>query len=198
METVDVWTLKEQTPLDERSKRDLDFIETFSGKSVYFMEPDPEDFDIIDIAHALSNTCRWTGHCRFFMSVAEHSIAVSYLCDEPLAGLLHDASEAYLTDVAKPIKPFLENYMAIEDKIMRALAIKFGFNYPLSVSVKAADNQQLSTEAYYLVPSRGDPWSWDRWSVNGKRPLVNEGIKPVGFTPGEAEFRFLRRYHEIL
>jgi uncharacterized protein len=194
---VDVWTTKERTPVDKRSTRDLDFIETFGGKRVYFMEPQPDDFDINDIAHALANNCRWTGHCRFFMSVAEHSVAVSYLCDDPLAGLLHDASEAYLTDVAKPIKPFLENYMAIEDKIMRAIAAKFKFNYPLASSVKAADNQQLSTEAHHLVPSQGDHWSWDRWSVGGKRPAVENGIAPVGLTPIQAERVFLNRYKEL-
>ncbi len=194
---VDVWELKERTPVDQRSARDLDFIETYMGKRVYFMDPRPDDFDITDIAHALSNNCRWTGHCKFFMSVAEHSVAVSYLCDDPLAGLLHDASEAYLTDVAKPIKPFLENYMDIEDRIMKAIAKKYGFKYPLATSVKLADNQQLSTEAAFLVPSKGNHWAWDRWSVGGKRPNVEDGIAPVGYTPKEAEFRFLSRFKEL-
>jgi hypothetical protein len=194
---IDVWTLKERTPVDLRSAKDLDFIETFGGKRVYFMDPRPDDFDINDIAHALSNNCRWTGHCSFFLSVAEHSVAVSLLCNDPLAGLLHDASEAYLTDVAKPIKPFLENYMDIEDRIMKAIAEKFGFSYPLSKSVKWADNQQLSTEAHYLVPSKGDHWSWERWSAGGVRPVVDEGIAPIGYTPKEAKWRFIQRFNEL-
>lgn len=194
---VDVWTLKERTPVDKRSAKDLDFIETFSGKRVYFMDPEPDDFDILDIAHALSNNCRWTGHCKYFVSVAEHSVSVSKLCDDPLAGLLHDASEAYLTDVAKPIKPFLENYMDIEDRIMKAIAKKFGFKYPLNKSVKLADNQQLSTEAHYLVPSRGDHWSWDRWSADGVRPAVEKGIVPIGMHPSMAKEVFLKRFKEL-
>ena len=196
-QAVDVWTLKEQTPVDKRSAKDLDFIETFSGKRVYFMDPEPNDFDILDIAHALSNNCRWTGHCRYFMSVAEHSVAVSKLCTDPLAGLLHDASEAYLTDVAKPIKPFLENYMAIEDRIMRAISKKFKFQYPLVQSVKDADNQQLSTEAHYLVPSHGNHWSWARWSRDGVRPVVADGIVPIGMHPTDAKRIFLERFEEL-
>lgn len=181
-----------------RSDRDLDYIETYTGKHLYFMDPKPEDFDINDIAHALANTCRWTGHCKFFASVAEHSVAVSKLCpNEPLAALLHDASEAYLTDIASPIKPYLQNYRAIEDGLMKAIAIKFGFKYPLSMEIKMADVQQLSTEAYHLIPSQGRPWAWDVWSPDHVRPNPMKGIKPQGYGPEMAEAMFMARFKEL-
>ena len=94
------------------------WIETFTGKEFYFLDPTPDSIDIRDIAHSLAFTCRYTGHSRRFYSVAEHSVLVSYLAVDPLAGLLHDASEAYITDIASPIKPHLANYKELEDKIM--------------------------------------------------------------------------------
>ena len=71
------------------------YIETVSGRKFYFLNPNPEDIDIEDIAHALSMQCRFTGHTKWFYSVAEHAIWVSYLVPVHLAleGLLHDASE---------------------------------------------------------------------------------------------------------
>src|ERR1017187_10636100 len=76
-------------------------ITTFSGIHFWPLLPNPADIRIEDIAHALSNQCRFAGHAREFYSVAEHSVRVSQLCppEDALWGLLHDASEAYLTDV---------------------------------------------------------------------------------------------------
>ena len=84
-------------------------IRTYTGKYINVFDPDPEMIDIEDIAHSLSNTCRWGGHCRKFYSVAQHSVmVVDWLpvSDSKLrlAGLMHDATEAYLTDLSKPIK----------------------------------------------------------------------------------------------
>src|SRR4051812_23383484 len=100
------------------------YIETVSGKKIYFNEPTEDMFDIKDIAHALSMNCRYTGHCSRFYSVAEHSVHVSNLLKGTsleLAGLLHDASEAYITDIASPIKQFLPDYLMMEDKLMAVI-----------------------------------------------------------------------------
>ena len=82
------------------------FIGTFSGLRFWPLDPNPEKILIADIAHALAHQCRFGGHASKFYSVAEHSVHVSKLClpEHALWGLLHDASEAYLVDLPRPLK----------------------------------------------------------------------------------------------
>lgn len=167
------------------------WIETFTGKQFYFLDPKADQIDIKDIAHSLAYTCRYTGHSRKFYSVAEHSVFVSYLALDPLAGLLHDASEAYITDIASPIKPYLENYKTLEDVLMLAIARRFGFDYPLAADIKDCDATQLKTEAKHLMRSEGKPWAS---LYPTARP---HGITPMCWSPEEAEKRFLERYEEV-
>ncbi len=167
------------------------WIETFTGKQFHFLDPSNDQIDIRDIAHSLAFTCRYTGHSNRFYSVAEHSILVSYLASDPLAGLLHDASEAYITDIASPIKPHLTNYKELEDKLMGKIAAKFGFAYPLDPDIKDCDSTQLKTEAKHLLKSRGYPWAH---LYPTKRP---HGITPNCWSPEEAETKFLERFQEV-
>lgn len=167
------------------------WIETFTGKEFYFLDPTPDSIDIRDIAHSLAFCCRFTGHSKRFYSVAEHSILVSYLANDPLAGLLHDASEAYITDIASPIKPYLSNYKELEDMLMGRIASKFGFDYPFDPDIKDCDATQLKTEAKYLLKSGGIPWAH---LYPTKR---QHGIKPMCLSPEEAETAFLERYEEV-
>lgn len=167
------------------------WIETFTGKQFYFLDPADDQIDIRDIAHSLAFTCRYTGHSNRFYSVAEHSILVSYLANDPLGGLLHDASEAYITDIASPIKPYLNNYKELEDKLMSKIAAKFGFVYPLDPDIKDCDATQLKTEAKHLLRSRGFPWAH---LYPTKRP---HGITPNCWSPEEAERKFLERFEEV-
>jgi uncharacterized protein len=172
------------------------YIETVSGRKFYFLNPDPDDIDIGDIAHALAMNCRYTGHCDRFYSVAEHSFHMSRMAPEgyELAALLHDASEAYITDIASPIKQHLPDYQAMEDSLMRAIASKFGFEYPLNPVIKHLDLTMLSTEAHYMIPSRGD--TWDLWKYR-KRPTIQWNFRPIGMTPKVAKSVFLERYDEL-
>src|SRR5690348_18006267 len=105
-------------------------IHTFTGRTFCPLDPKPEDIDIQDIAHALSCQCRFTGHSRKFYSVAEHCVRVSLLVspDLQLAALLHDASEAYLSDVARPIKrlPAMAEYRRTEEALQRQIYLCFG------------------------------------------------------------------------
>lgn len=135
------------------------WISTYSGKVFDVFRPDPEQIDIIDIAVALSRMPRFAGHTTEFYSVAQHSIHVAELCGPSvkLAALLHDASEAYLVDLPRPIKHAMPEYIAIEALVMRAIADKFGFDFPLSPCVKEADNVMLETEHRDLQP--GVQWS---------------------------------------
>lgn len=171
-------------------------IETAYGHKFDMFNIDPESLDIRDIAHALSMNCRFTGHINKFYSVAEHSVYCSHLVPKHLAleALMHDASEAYIADVASPIKKHLSNYKELEDTIMLAIAKKFGFNYPLSKEVKEADLTMLSTEAHYLLPSHGtkdDVWFW------AQRPAISAGIPPYGYAPDKAKETFLARFKEL-
>ena len=123
-------------------------IRTFTGIYMNVFEPTPEMICIEDIAHALSNQCRFGGHLPEFYSVAQHS---TRCCDAAIPkykieALLHDASEAYLLDIPSPIKKNLSNYHEIEHRLMMLIAEKFKFNYPLSDEVKELDKMALEFE----------------------------------------------------
>lgn len=132
-----------------------DWILTYSGTKFRPLDPNPADISLVDIAHALSNICRFTGHSKQFYSVAQHSIIVSdNLPPElKLAGLLHDASEAYICDVSRPVKhsEALSGYRDIEEKVMNAVAKCFRVRFD-DPRIKEADNRALWTERRDLMP----------------------------------------------
>lgn len=125
-----------------------DCIRTYTGKYLNVRDPQPDEIDIIDIAVGLSRMPRFAGHSVHFLPVAQHCIQMSKMAPEEhqLAALLHDASEAYLGDIAKPIKDLLPAYREIEDRLMRVIAKKFGFQWPLHEIVKKLDYEMLVEE----------------------------------------------------
>lgn len=129
-------------------------ITTFSGVTFSPLSPRPEDINIEDIAHALSNLCRFTGHSRFFYSVAEHSVLVSYLTPPALAlaGLLHDASEAYLNDIAGPIKHAFPEYVKAEYVLQKMIEKKFDVSSDWP-EVEEADKAALLIEQAVIFRS---------------------------------------------
>lgn len=172
-----------------------DWIQTFTGLVMYPLDPRPEEICIEDIAHALSNLCRFTGHCREFYSVADHSVRVSYTCDpkDALWGLLHDAPEAYLADMSRPVKRFSEFgriYQGIEDRLMEVIAEKFGLRpgYLAPANVKHADAVLLATEKRDLMQGCFKPWE------NPAEPLRTV-IRPL--SPGDARLNFMRRFRQL-
>lgn len=171
---------------------DEGWIETYTGKKFHFLKPTNEEIDIQDIAHALGNTCRFTGHCSEFYSVAEHSVYVSKMVPSKyaLAGLLHDASEAYITDISSPVKPFLTNYKYIEGVVQSAILKRYGLDIVLPKEVKEADGNQLLTEAKYLIFSKGKDWI----SSDKNHDL---GMVPVCLPPTLAKKVFLNRFMEL-
>lgn len=174
-------------------------IETVSGLFFNVIDPQPDQISINDIAHALSLNCRFVGQCSSFYSVAEHSWHVARLLDGcplsvQLAGLLHDSSEAYITDVASPVKQYLPDYQVMEDRIMNAIFDRYGLEYPLHPAVKQADRTMLSTESHYLLPSKGN--SWDLWK-QVKRPPVMQHYRPIGMSPDVAKENFLDKFLEL-
>lgn len=149
-----------------------DWIQTQSGRRFYSLDARPEDVDLRDIAHALSLVCRFAGHCRTFFSVAEHSVRVARSLlpvERPwtpaerrlaLAGLLHDASEAYLGDVPRPIKrlPEMAPYREAEARLEAVIAERFGLSHPWPEAVKLADARALATERRDLLAVQRDDW----------------------------------------
>lgn len=143
-------------------------IQTVSGNLVHLNDPKVADIDIGDIAHALSHICRYTGHCREFYSVAQHSVLVSRCLPPHLAlwGLLHDAAEAYIGDVSKPLKLVIEDsYGPIEERMEAVIAERFGLTTPIPAEVKEADLRMLVTEKRDLMAEcdwgRGLPEPYD-------------------------------------
>lgn len=137
------------------------FIGTHSGKHVYVDNPDPKEICLEDIAHALSNQCRFTGQCEIFYAVSNHCLLVSRILKAQgqdaltqLAGLAHDSSEAYIADLNSPVKrsPGLEGYIVVENRIFKA--IEKHFNFPEGIlesqPIKDADLYALTIEAKAL------------------------------------------------
>ena len=179
-----------QTPSIQRTG---DWMQTYTGRQFWPLDPRADEVDINDIAHSLSNMCRFAGHVRRFYSVAEHCVRVSWLApvENPrlaLAALLHDATEAYVVDVPRPLKRFLSGYKEIEDRVARAVEERFGLDagsldHP---EVKFWDEVLLATEARDLMGGE----SAGKWHLRAA-PL-SAHIGP--WAPEEARDRFRRRF----
>lgn len=155
--------------MDDYSDRLGPYMETLSGKRFYFLDPRLEDIDINDIAASLANICRFNGHTLFY-SVAEHSCYVAAQLPEEhrLEGLLHDAAEAYVGDVASPLKSLLPDYKNMEKNIIQLIYKKFGIESTKESRklVKEADLEQLRKEAFYLMPSAGRDYNFGDTDVH--------------------------------
>ena len=174
------------------------FIETYSGIRFRPFVPHVPDIRLVDIAHALSHQCRFSGHSREFYSVAEHSVRVSWLLGTwghsarvQLWGLMHDASEAYLQDVAAPLKrtSSFESYRDAERELMRAICECFSLQKKEPDVVRQADAVLLATEARDLMPFRED-----HWATLTEAPLETP-ITP--WTPTAAKRKFISRFVEL-
>lgn len=140
----------------------MSYITTFTGKHFDPIDSIEEDIDLKDIAHSLSLICRANGHVKYFYSVAQHSIACckeakarGYSKRIQLACLLHDASEAYLSDVTRPIKGRLKEYLVVEEVLQKTIWNKY-LEYPLTKEeekiVFEIDDDMLAYEFYLLMP----------------------------------------------
>ncbi len=170
----------------------MTWINTLSGQHFRFIDTDPATINIEDIAAALSNICRFTGHLQDFYSVAQHSVHVSYLVphEYALEALLHDAAEAYCNDISTPIKALIPEYRAIEERVDAVIRSKFCLPPAMSSPVKYADLIMLGTERRDFDMDDGTPWP------------VLEGIPCADFIvspllPRQARVLFLNRYNQL-
>jgi uncharacterized protein len=166
-----------------------DWMQTYTGRAFYPMAPEIDDIDPIDVAHALSLICRYGGHVKRFYSVAEHCVLMSHAVapEHALWALLHDATEAYLSDMIRPIKQAMPEYRAAEWRMQ--LAIVGRFNLPTLEppdEVKEADNRILHDERRALMKTPPLPWG----SLDGIPAL---GVHIAAWWPAEAEREYLHR-----
>jgi 5'-deoxynucleotidase YfbR-like HD superfamily hydrolase len=183
---------------DHRESDRGPWIQTYTGRAFYIKDPSPEDIDIEDIGHALSNLCRFTGHARRFYSVAEHSVLVAlHVADRGLplpaqfAALMHDATEAYLGDVSRPLKHAIAGYKEMEAAVERAVAERFAIDFGRwHEAIKEADNAVLLAERIELMERPSKAWLW------------SDGLKQSGqavraMTPDQAKHLFMMHFREL-
>lgn len=171
-------------------RTEVDWIQTYTHRKFHPLAPDPRELDIEDIAQSLSLQCRFNGHCRTFYSVADHSVRVSAVVppEHALWGLLHDAAEAYLSDLPRPIKVQIPTYREYEDRLMRVIADHFGLGWPMPEAVHVADNRLLATEQRDLMGPPPDSWGLTVAPYDAR-------IEPL--SPAAARAAFLARYAEL-
>jgi len=176
--------------LDLEARRRSMYLTTASGRAIDIQRITPDDICILDIAHSLSNLCRFAGHTREYYSVAQHSVRVALVLPPELrlAGLLHDATEAYVVDLPRPVKRLLPGYKRIEANVWEAISFRFGitgFAHPL---IKEADDRALRTE----------------WEELMRHPLPSElkgfpRLPPEApLAPKEAYNLFMSTYAQLL
>lgn len=171
-----------------------DWLQMNSGVAFWPLDPRPGEVLIEDIAHSLSLLCRFGGHCTRFYSVAEHSVHVSRLLppEHRLWGLLHDATEAYVVDMPRPLKRMLPGYGEIEDIVQRAIAARFGLPVEIPAEVKQADRRMLLAEAWQIMSV--PPVRWAE-ALAGIQPAAVQ----VECLPPEAAARvFMAEFHRLM
>lgn len=175
---------KDQTPSS---------ITTVSGRFYDLLLPEEYDYDVEEIAHALSNICRYTGHVNRFYSVAEHSVLVSRIVPVELAlcGLLHDASEAFLGDVSSPLKKLLPEYKRIEENVEQSIARHFGIPFPYPEEVHKADKRMYWQERQEVANNGVGDALWHQ------ELRATRKVEAKGLAPHMARRMFMSRYREI-
>lgn len=171
----------------------MSWIQTHSGRRFDLLEPRADQVDIVDIAHALANLCRFNGHVTRFYSVAQHSVFVSNLVGPEYAfcGLMHDATEAYVGDMTRPLKQVMPWFKEVEDRIWLAVADRFGLPRELPPAVKHADNVALVTERRDLLKPCGHRWDEGLEAV----PPRPETLRAM--EPGPARAAFIHRFAQL-
>ncbi len=167
----------------------VDYIRTFSGINFQVFNPQIDEILIEDIAHALSHLCRYGGHSNQFYTVAQHSIAASYLVspENAMCALMHDSTEAYLCDIPRPIKHKLDNYVKLENGLYEVISQKFELPNPMPKEIHQIDALMITE------------FEWDYFMINNPQEKYIDFYKKFfEFTSfGEIKQKFLDRFLEI-
>jgi hypothetical protein len=167
-------------------------IKVSAGHYVDLANPVPESIEIKTISSALSKICRFGGHCPRFYSVAEHCIhATALACSEGYSGdalvavFLHDAAEAYIGDMVKPLKVMIPQYCEFEQRMEAAIQAAFGVDFSLWTDViKRFDRAMLKAEKIAMWPEDREKWF-------GFSEIEDSVVKFQFWEYGEAEMQFL-------
>lgn len=176
----------------------MTWIQTYTGRAFDFADPRPQDVRAPDISHALSMQCRFNGHCNSFYSVAQHCVLAARLLrlkEESLAmeGLLHDAAEAYMGDLVRPLKTMdaLEAFSAIEARVERIIRVRFGLperKAPgVAEAVKLVDERLLATEKLFLMKTEPRPWQLKASPLTAQERTAIGMPSWEGWPPAEAD-----------
>jgi hypothetical protein len=181
---------------------DKGYITTFTGLHFNLRNPDPQTVCIEDIAHHLSMCCRWAGAVTQFFSVAQHCAIVSYICPRELRewALMHDAAEAYIGDLTRPLKALVPDIREIEDNIMIVIAQKFGLAWPEPDALRHYDDQVQKLEGTMFIRHDGR-FHARNGDVAEIASLEADQVIPAFLLtpmhPAEAEMTFLARYRKV-
>lgn len=171
------------------------WIGLLSGAKMNYDNPEASDATIDDLASALSNICRFSGHLPCLYSVAQHLVNTSRIVPAEFAfdALMHDTAEAFTNDLPTPLKWTLPIFKELEDKIESAMAKKFGFNFPYDPVVKLADTQMLLLEKKYV---KKDTQVWPMFEgIEFEHQKSKVDLRP--WNPRRAKEEFLWRYGEL-
>ncbi|WP_312921087.1 phosphohydrolase [Stutzerimonas nitrititolerans] len=171
----------------------MSWILTRTGRRFDLLAPCPSQVFVLDIAHALAHLCRFNGHTSRHYSVAQHSLFVADIVppEHRLAALLHDATEAYVGDMVRPLKQVMPEYQKIEQRIWLAICERFDIAPELPACVHEADMIALATERAQLMPHH--PAEWE--CLAGITPLS----MPLDvWTPSKAAIRYQDRLLALL
>ena len=162
-----------------------------SGATLDFLDPSSSHFTLDDIAHGLSNICRYAGQCRKFYSVAEHSILVSETVDEfGLEALLHDAAEAFIGDITRPLKQLLPDFKVIENNIQNAILSRFDLAVVMPPQIKEADLRVLAAEQAQIMPAGLSDWAVEA-------AVIPAPVQVSYLSPRAAKAKYLERFGEL-
>jgi hypothetical protein len=170
------------------------WVGTVSGRHIDFLNPDPSQIEIEDIATGLSNVARFSGQTEQHYSVAQHSIECSNKVSHcmKMQALLHDATEAYMGDCPRPLKVVLgDAWKDVEARLMAVIMQRFGLPEKLHPEIKTVDNRWLVTEHKQLQPYGP---SWDGAWMDGVVPYK---VKLVPWSPEASRIIFLERFHDL-
>lgn len=184
------WNGNTSVVFSDGTERRGDWMQTYTGLQFWPLDPREDEVDIRDIAHSLSMQCRYGGHSLRFYSVAEHSVHMARMVspENALWALLHDAAEAYLADVPRPLKRHLPGYKEAENQVMRAICDHFGLPHEMPAEVHKADERILSDEIHQNMTPMA-------WHAKHALPL---GVELQFWEPPTAELYFMDTFRKLV